>query len=162
LQSGFTQEAVKQLTEKEINDFFIGNAALIGRSGTIRDIDAVQNASLMPYNSFFELGKHELVYSNFDAFLINYALLLLLACDLSIHITTGEGDIIGKGAFGIVYKAKHKDKGIVAVKMAMTEQKATFQTILLELKVILYLGYHPNIVEFIGAVTGEIKSRKFS
>jgi hypothetical protein len=154
------QEAIKQLTDKEIEDFFKGNAALIGRKGSVRDIDAIQNASFMPYNSFFELEEHELAYSNSDAFHIGHALLWLLACDLVIYFMTGEGDLIGKGAFGVVYKAKHKDKGVVAVKMATTDQKATFQTILLELKVILYLGYHPNIVEFIGAVTGEIRSRK--
>jgi hypothetical protein len=139
----------------------LGNATLIGRAGNLSDIDAVQNASFMPYNSFFEIEKDQLLYSS-DVHIPSYLSYFSSVDHIQFNLyTKGEGDIIGKGAFGVVYKAKHTDKGIVAVKMAMTEQKATFQTILLELKVILYLGYHPNIVEFIGAVTGEIQSRKF-
>jgi len=71
-------------------------------------------------------------------------------------------DIIGKGTFGVVFKAtKHSSRKPVAVKTVKEEVDiSAFKTILSEIKILIYLGFHPNIVEFVGAVTKDIQKRK--
>jgi len=61
----------------------------------------------------------------------------------------------------VVYRATLNEKTIVAVKTPNTNLNAdNFKALLLELKLVMTIGYHPNIVEFIGAVTTEIKHCK--
>jgi len=69
---------------------------------------------------------------------------------------------LGKGAFGVVHKAL-KNPGRKAVAVKTVKEKVTndtFKAALSELKILAYIGYHPHIVEFIGAITKDIKQCK--
>jgi len=51
----------------------------------------------------------------------------------------------------------------VAIKTVKPDTNAdTFKITLAELKIWMYIGYHPNIVEFIGAVTKDIEKRNIA
>lgn len=73
---------------------------------------------------------------------------------------------LGMGAFGCVYKAQFVKKDgyeqIVAVKMVNPEEVdvTCFKALLTEVKIMSYVGGHENVVQFIGAVTKEIKESK--
>jgi len=75
---------------------------------------------------------------------------------------TDSDCIIGEGTFGLVRKAMRAPSNrCVAVKT--TKESTTteaFKAILVELKIVMYVGYHPNIVEFFGAITTNIRNRK--
>ena len=67
--------------------------------------------------------------------------------------------ILGSGAFGQVVKGEYHG-GPVAIKMLKNNgsQSAEYlRSLLGELKVMSYLGSHPNLVGLVGAITKDIK-----
>jgi len=57
-----------------------------------------------------------------------------------------------------VYKGELNNNKVVAVKTVNNNPtRKSFNALLTEIKVMIYVGYHPNIVEFLGAVTKNIK-----
>ncbi|CAG7815389.1 unnamed protein product [Allacma fusca] len=72
---------------------------------------------------------------------------------------TDKTSILGKGAFGLVVRGKYLGDP-VAVKTTLPNAEVSyFKALLSELKVMAYIGSHPNVVHFIGAVTNRIKER---
>jgi len=74
---------------------------------------------------------------------------------------------LGKGEYGSVYKGNLDDSNYsteVAVKVIEPEtiDASCFKLVLSELKVMTYVGEHPNIVRLIGANTSEIEQSKQS
>jgi len=68
--------------------------------------------------------------------------------------------ILGAGNFGAVYKGVAKGKP-AAIKQPKTDcPKGTFKSMLTEVKVLCYIGLHPNVVGFFGAYTKEINKGK--
>ncbi len=68
---------------------------------------------------------------------------------------------IGRGRFGHVYKSLLNNEVIVAVKLPHNEcLKESFMSMLVEVKILCYIGFHPFIVRFIGAYTEEVKQGK--
>jgi serine/threonine protein kinase len=66
-------------------------------------------------------------------------------------------NILGSGAFGVVMKGT-VDDGEVAVKtIKRNADKQYLKALLSELKIMIYLGNHPNIVTFLGAYTKELQ-----
>ncbi len=68
---------------------------------------------------------------------------------------------LGSGQFGAVFKAKIKmfdrTTTIVALKMAKPNcPKEAFKSLLSEIKILIYLGKHENIVSILGAYTVEL------
>ncbi|CAG2188022.1 FLT1 [Mytilus edulis] len=75
-----------------------------------------------------------------------------------------QGMILGQGAFGRVIKAEaigiqdSEDVSTVAVKMVKDcTDKEQMMALLSELKILIHLGQHLNIVNLLGAVTKEIR-----
>lgn len=67
--------------------------------------------------------------------------------------------MLGSGNFGCVYTAiiDNKEKTEVALKMAKSGcPKNALKSLLSEIKILLYIGKHPNIVSIHGAYTAEI------
>lgn len=72
--------------------------------------------------------------------------------------------ILGKGAFGLVFRSTMDNSRMVAIK---TVPKSNYgdtnfdklTALLSELKIMIYLGKHPNIVQLIGAVTTDIRTK---
>jgi len=68
--------------------------------------------------------------------------------------------ILGAGNFGTVYKGVAKGK-LAAIKQPNKDcPKGTFNSVLTEVKVLNYIGMHPNVVAFFGAYTTEINKGK--
>ena len=68
--------------------------------------------------------------------------------------------ILGSGAFGVVMKGT-LDKNEVAVKtIKRNADKQYLKALLSELKIMIYLGNHDNIVTFLGAYTKELQKGK--
>ncbi len=71
-------------------------------------------------------------------------------------------DLLGTGNFSHVVRGYHKlKKRSVAIKIANTATNTDdFKKLLTEIKIMIYIGSHDNIVKFIGASTAEIRDRK--
>lgn len=71
--------------------------------------------------------------------------------------------ILGQGEFGIVLKGKvipnENQSYTVAIKTLKTRDMHHFKALLSELKIMIYIGYHKNIVRLVGAVTAQLSER---
>lgn len=70
--------------------------------------------------------------------------------------------MLGSGEFGCVYKASLliPEEGNLEVALKMAKQdcpKNQFKSLLGEIKILIYLGKHPNLVSLKGAYTAEIQ-----
>ena len=75
---------------------------------------------------------------------------------------------LGAGEFGVVYKAiargiqKCEQETIVAVKMLKNgADDELVRALVAELKIMIYLGPHPNVVDLLGAVTENIHKSRY-
>ncbi|KAK3099579.1 hypothetical protein FSP39_006473 [Pinctada imbricata] len=75
-----------------------------------------------------------------------------------------QGMVLGQGAFGRVIKAEaigiveHEDITVVAVKMVKDcTDRDQMMALLSELKILIHIGQHLNIVNLLGAVTKDIR-----
>jgi len=70
--------------------------------------------------------------------------------------------ILGKGEFGVVFKGTVEKGGTleeVAIKTTKSSNNAQYiRNLLSELKVMIYIGEHPNIVRLVGANTDDIRN----
>lgn len=78
------------------------------------------------------------------------------------------GKQLGSGAFGVVMKAEahgivdYEEKTVVAVKMVKRNADYTFiRALASELKIMVHLGQHLNVVNLLGACTKNIEKSKF-
>eukprot|EP00292_Cryptomonas_paramecium_P009558 CAMPEP_0113681972 /NCGR_PEP_ID=MMETSP0038_2-20120614/12343_1 /TAXON_ID=2898 /ORGANISM="Cryptomonas paramecium" /LENGTH=248 /DNA_ID=CAMNT_0000600867 /DNA_START=77 /DNA_END=819 /DNA_ORIENTATION=+ /assembly_acc=CAM_ASM_000170 len=60
---------------------------------------------------------------------------------------------IGEGQFGQVFKGKYHGKkcAVKRLKSGVSKEHLEYQSIVMEMSVLMTIGCHPNIVEFIGA-----------
>jgi FMS-like tyrosine kinase 1 len=96
-------------------------------------------ADLLPYDSKFEFSENKLRL----------------------------GKQLGSGAFGIVLEAvadkilPDEEETIVAVKVVKTQaNKDALKSLISELKIMIYLGKHVNIVNLLGAATKNLSKQK--
>lgn len=82
-------------------------------------------------------------------------------CDICLCAIDSE-NMLGKGAFGTVLKGRVEGiKDFVAVKTVNSSCEVNqFKGFLSELKIMIFIGKHPNIVSLIGASTEKIKESK--
>jgi len=84
--------------------------------------------------------------------------------DFNFPYYTDENDVLGSGAYGIVFRGKlvgYPDE--VAIKtMKPHSTLSYFKALLSELKIMVYLGKHENVIHLIGAYTGRIKESKYA
>jgi hypothetical protein len=76
-----------------------------------------------------------------------------------------EETVLGSGQFGIVYKGEYHKETPVAVKTIKVQAKPEetikqLEALMDELKVMSYIGSHPNIVLLLGAQTTKLKENK--
>lgn len=79
------------------------------------------------------------------------------------------GKQLGAGAFGVVMKAEAtgivdgEETTMVAVKMVKRQADATYiKALASELKIMVHLGKHLNVVNLLGACTKNVAKRKFT
>lgn len=98
-----------------------------------------EQADLLPYNKEFEFPREDLKL----------------------------GKQLGAGAFGIVVKAvakgivHYEEESTVAVKMVKPNaDNEVMRALISELKIMVHLGQHVNVVNLLGAVTKDIAKSK--
>lgn len=103
------------------------------------DINLDEQADLLPYNKDVEFPREKLKL----------------------------GKQLGAGAFGVVVKAvaqgilHYEDESTVAVKMVKKQtDNEVMKALVSELKIMIYLGTHLNVVNLLGAVTKNIVKRE--
>lgn len=126
---------LKILKESGLAHFEEGAVELLNPAMT-----ADEQADLLPYDSRFEFPRDKLKL----------------------------GKQLGAGAFGVVHKAiaegiKTEEKeSVVAVKMVKrTADNEVMRALVSELKIMVHLGQHLNVVNLLGAVTKNIAKRKY-
>jgi serine/threonine protein kinase len=125
-----TKEILNKLTQEEIKEFRQGASA--PRRGSV-DFNAT--IATLPFKKDYEIPRE--------------------------NLKINETCILGSGAFGVVYKGtvlKENDAYEVAVKMLkqnMTVQY--FKALMDELKIMAYIGKHPNVVRLVGSCSKNIK-----
>ncbi|CAG7830411.1 unnamed protein product [Allacma fusca] len=132
---GDYNDLLRNLNDQEILDFERGdpNCAFIQNTN-----DSI--AASQPFNKEYEIPEDKLAVN--------------------------KEAILGSGAYGMVLKGKlTQDSGEqmdVAVKTTKPDAAgvAYFKALLLELKIMAYVGSHANIVNLLGAVTKNIRSRE--
>ncbi|OXA54394.1 Vascular endothelial growth factor receptor 1 [Folsomia candida] len=145
---GVLNRALRELSDNEVEEFFKG--ASTARGGIVLvdeedDAEAPDSPSSdftsRPYKPDFEITPDRIVLE--------------------------ENFPLGKGAFGTVLKATLKNKDnpeitdVVAVKTVNSENcdEICFRALLIEVKILSYIGKHENVVNLIGACTGNLKQR---
>lgn len=100
-----------------------------------------EQADLLPYNKDFEFPREDLKL----------------------------GKQLGAGAFGIVVKAvakgivHYEEETTVAVKMVKPNtDNEVMRALISELKIMVHLGRHVNVVNLLGAVTKDIAKREWN
>jgi len=72
-----------------------------------------------------------------------------------------QRSILGQGQFGIIYNGQCERNGeitSVAFKTSKdSENVQSVKSLLAEIKLLIYIGSHPNIIELIGAYTEQIQ-----
>jgi len=64
--------------------------------------------------------------------------------------------VLGRGNFGTVFKGTAKGKEAAIKQPNKDCPKDTFKSVLSEIKVLCYIGLHPNVLEFLGAYVDDI------
>ncbi|CAL8090050.1 unnamed protein product [Orchesella dallaii] len=126
------KDAIRCLTEKEVQEFLEGNPEALKNAS---DKDAHEVVDSLPYDKKFEIPREKLLIDTENC--------------------------LGKGAFGTVLKGRVEGiSDVVAVKTINNDCEVNrFKGFLSELKIMIYIGRHPNIVSLIGASTEKIKEK---
>ncbi|EAA10091.3 AGAP008813-PA, partial [Anopheles gambiae str. PEST] len=128
------KKEVKAMKEAGIVNFEEGNLGVYNP-----ELALDEQADLLPYNSEYEFPKERLKL----------------------------GKQLGTGAFGVVMKATaqrimvNEDETTVAVKMVKKQtDNEVMRALVSELKIMVHLGQHLNVVNLLGAVTKNIAKRE--
>ncbi|XP_035905716.1 vascular endothelial growth factor receptor 1-like isoform X3 [Anopheles stephensi] len=128
------KKEVKAMKEAGIVNFDEGNLGVYNP-----DLALDEQADLLPYNTEYEFPKDRLKL----------------------------GKQLGTGAFGVVMKATatrimvNEDETTVAVKMVKKQtDNEVMRALISELKIMVHLGQHLNVVNLLGAVTKNIAKRE--
>jgi len=68
-----------------------------------------------------------------------------------------QDSVLGSGAFGIVFRGTYQQEQIAVKTLKKGAEKEYLISLLSELKVMIYLGQHPNLVTLIGAFTEQLR-----
>lgn len=129
---------------------------MAGDPGKINpDIPIEEQVDLLPYDVNWEFPRERLDIGEFFYYNKNYK------CNYYLNGKTGKQ--LGAGQFGVVFQAHQigsvrdpKDKELrkVAVKTIKPASDMTIiKTLLSELKIMIHLGAHLNVVNLLGACT---------
>lgn len=128
------RKKVSELKAAGLANFQEGNADLIDPNGFLDE-----QADLLPYKQEYEFPRENLQL----------------------------GKVLGSGAFGTVVEAvaegilPHEEKTLTAVKMLKKmANNEVMRSLVIELKIMIHLGQHVNVLTLLGAVTKNIAMRE--
>jgi len=70
----------------------------------------------------------------------------------------GENTILGIGEFGVVYKSRLGDQNVAVKTLKQGYEKIHLKSLMLELKILILLRNHENIIKLVGAQTSKLAS----
>lgn len=145
-----------KLTEDEIREFMEGIVA----NEVVRDDGGDTPWTKVAYNQEFELPKQKFAIGNLKlSRWIKHKHVLVLCAKVGCCFSD-KAMLLGSGAFGSVYKG-HIDGLVNDVAFKMTHPDcpiSALKGLLSEIKILIYLGKHENIVSICGAYTSEIRN----
>ena len=123
-----------------------------------RDLSVKEQTEQLSYDKRWEFPKHRLKLGACFVYTLFYI------CRVLIEILVQSGTQLGAGCFGVVVKAEaagikgsNEISKTVAVKMLRSKTNVTaLEDLVSELKVMIYLGSHLNIINLLGACTKNI------
>lgn len=129
------KKEIRELKESGLANFKEGNLDSFNP-----ELSLNEQADLLPYNNRFEFPYEKLLLK----------------------------EQLGSGAFGVVYKAiaqgliANEKESVVAVKsISKLASNDKLKALVVEMKIMMHLGQHLNIVNLLGAVTKNITKREF-
>ncbi|ODN03810.1 Platelet-derived growth factor receptor beta [Orchesella cincta] len=129
-------QELKLLSKAEVDEFIFGKPEFLHHHSSSEEVN--NYAPFLPYNKGYEIARDQ----------------------LEIDMTT----VLGSGAYAIVLRGtvhRRGDQTRVAVKTAKPmDDVGYFKALLSELKIMGFIGSHPNIVNLIGAYTKNIQNRE--
>ncbi|CAL8147586.1 unnamed protein product [Orchesella dallaii] len=126
------KELVRNLTDNEIEEFFQGRPELLGNAE--QNFEAI---NFMPYKTEFEIPIDDIAFDSTEANLLG----------------SGEFAYVVRGM--IISKAKS-----AAIKVSKPSADVNlFKSLLSEVKIMLYIGHHENVITLVGVCTQDIRNR---
>lgn len=128
---------LRLLTKAEVDEFLFGKPEMIQHHGSSEEVN--NYAPFLPYNKGYEIGKEQLEID--------------------------QNAVLGSGAYAIVLRGVLIKKGGERLKVAIKTSRTMddisyFKALLSELKIMGFIGTHPNIVNLVGAHTKNIQNRE--
>ena len=77
-----------------------------------------------------------------------------------INYDVATEKVLGSGEFGVVHPGTYNSEPVAIKSFKRSVEIDEFKAVLVELKIMAYLGDHEFIVKFIGAEISEIAKRK--
>jgi len=74
-----------------------------------------------------------------------------------ILLVVDESRVLGSGAFGLVLMGKVEMTPVAVKTVQRNADKQYIKALLSELKIMIYLGHHDNLVPVVGAYTKDLK-----
>ncbi len=150
------------LNRKEIQEF--QNGATGNRVATEYIHESLLYA---PYNKDVEIKQSDLKIGMFWLYpfhivfrscskvnnIPRYQYLLHLKCLSSL---TDRTKVLGSGQYGIVYQGSYKGTAVAVKTIQPGADKTYLNALLVELKVMIFIKGHKNVVELLGAYTREL------
>jgi len=65
---------------------------------------------------------------------------------------------LGSGEFGIVYKGRLEDRDVAVKTVQQNIEKIYIKSLMVELKILMMLKEHENIISLVGATTSKLGS----
>ncbi|CAG7719176.1 unnamed protein product, partial [Allacma fusca] len=123
---------LRNLTPDEVNQFFEGNCSNLDKEKGGNQIAGLEDIIARPFTK-----------------IIN-----------SSDITIDFRSLLGKGEFGLVYKGDFYGLVVAVKTVKPSADIEMFKAILEEVKIMDYIGEHPNIIKFLGAETSNIQKKE--
>ncbi|ODN06115.1 Macrophage colony-stimulating factor 1 receptor [Orchesella cincta] len=126
------KELVRSLTDSEIEEFFQGRPDLLASVDSNFEV-----INFMPYKTEFEIPIEDIAFDS------------------------SEANLLGSGEFAYVVRGMIISKSkSAAVKISKPSADVTlFKSLLSEVKIMLYIGQHENVVTLVGVCTQDIRNR---
>lgn len=128
------------------------------------EIPVVEQVDLLPYDPKWEFSRNRLILGTLLKIELNFKLKLII---IYIREMCYIGKQLGAGQFGVVFQAKQigsvndpedNNPKTVAVKMIKPtfNNSSSLKSLATELKILIHVGHHLNVVNLLGACTKEI------
>ena len=155
LDSPFQLQRERDLTQEEL-DAFIGGDPV----GASVAPDGVDRALLLPYTK--RILPEDIIIGEtnaYSAFPCVLKISRMYSCGCN-HDHIAKDTKLGSGEFGVVHPGICRSEPVAIKLLKQSVDVEEFKAVLIEVKIMAYLGDHEYIVKFVGAEISEIAKSK--